>query len=112
MKELASQPLLLPPPPPLLHSPPHPYGPVRLRQALTFRPQHPIKLIPKIQTVAIMTRLEANKLLLSRDEYWLSRARFRFLKEDMGVFDDEFEDEYDVIRELEDAEEDENWGWE
>jgi len=58
-----------------------------------------------------MTRLEANKLLLSRDEYWLSRARFGFLKEDVRVFDDKFEDEYNVIRELENAKED-DWGWE
>lgn len=101
-------------PPPALQPPPPSFlYPLILRRfpppSLPFYPELAISHIPKIRIVAVMTRLEGNKLLVARDEYRLTRARSRFVKKIPEEFEEGFEDEYDVIREWEEDEKDENW---
>lgn len=57
-----------------------------------------------------MTRPEANELLLARDKYWLSKAKSKALEQNVEISEDGFEDEYNVIHEMEEAEDDELWG--
>ncbi len=97
MSELASFSNQSPP----YSSPAHP----TLRQP--FHPLHPLESIPKIKIVAVMSRVEANKLLASREMYWYQQARLRLWEEEVGVIENQVDDEWDVINELEDAQEDE-----
>jgi hypothetical protein len=45
-----------------------------------------------------------------RDEYRFKKARLRFWEEEAGLIENEFDDEYDVMREREEADEDQCWG--